>query len=99
MPGITGTCTASVQVFRSDERAEADPLATTQQIQSADSPIWKLKLTKGELIDRDAPQLLKDNPPRFFFLTREAAVEYIEGLERLVVAEVIAKAEAQKEAN
>lgn len=91
---ISGDFTPSVRVHRADERVQADPLSPAQPIPGSDAPIWKLKLTKGELTDRDAPKLFKDNPPRFFFLSRSEAADYIRSLENLVVDEIKANAAA-----
>lgn len=86
---VTGDFSASVRVYRIVDRSSSDVLSPSQSVPKSERPIWSMKLSKSELEGRDAPKFLKDQPPRFFFLTRIEAEEYIDELEQKVIDEII----------
>lgn len=91
---IAGDFSPSVRVYRIVDRSSEDALSPNQSVPKSEHPIWSMKLSKYELEGRDAPKIFKENPPRFFFLTRDEAAEYIEGLEQRAIEEILTRSVA-----
>lgn len=83
-----------VRVYRSEPRGASEPLELTQSVPKMDDPIWSMKVDEYKLKNSpgELSAIFTEIPPRYFFLSEDEALSYIDSLEAAVVASVLQSA-------
>ena len=80
--------TPLVTVHRVEPETVDDILSTTQAQPMPEAAIWSMKLTEQDMTSSDNT-FFKANPLKYFFLTRDEALSYIDAIENAVTSLVI----------
>ena len=86
----------TVSVFKDSVPSSNDPLDTAQPVAESEMPIWSMELTDHAL-DEKKP-LFAETRPKYFFLSKEDASEYLKKVEDDTIKLILKfAANAQKE--